>query len=266
MTAKPIKKPNKRTDLAAELIRPRIKKIDELISVTTVTVNEKTSAAVGKPAGIYTSAVSPIVADGNADSYPRLVRAIAGILKKYIGKAKKILVAGLGNPEMKADSLGAEIVKFVSPGEKIKAFLPNVPAATGIESFEMIRAVTRETEPDAVIAADALCAASVKRLGSVFQVSDSGITPGSGVGNARAELSASTLGVPVIGVGVPCVVYSRTIAAESGGNGKAAGEIILTLSEIDRVARDCGAVIGEAINLAANGLTKNSCANSGKVL
>ena len=266
MTAKPIKKAYKRTDLASELVRPRVKKIDELISVTTVSVSAADAEKIGKPEGVYTSAVSPIVAEGDTISYPRLVRALARVLEKYIGGAKKLLVAGLGNPEMKADSLGAETLRFAATGEKIKTFLPNVPAATGTESFDLIRAVVREIGPDVVIAADALCAASVKRLGTVFQVSDAGITPGSGVGNSRREISAKTLGVPVIGVGVPCVVYSRTIALETGGDGKTAGEIILTLGEIDRVASDAGAVIGEAINVAAGVVPKNSCFNSDKVV
>lgn len=266
MTSKTPKKVLKRTDLASELVRPRVKKTDEWISETTVEVTAEDSAAIGKPAGIYTSVVTPAVVRNAVDIYPRLIAAMAKILKKYLKGATDVLLVGLGNPAMKADSLGAETAARAIVGKKIKTLLPSVSAATGIESFDVIRAVTREIGPKAVIVADALCAASGKRLGTVFQISDAGITPGSGVGNARREISRATLGVPVISVGVPTVIYARTVAREAGGDGKAADELIFTLSEIDRVARDSGTVIGEAINAALGATGENSCARADKVV
>ena len=266
MNLKTPKKGLRRTDLASELIRPRVIKTDEWISETTVAVTASDAAAIGKPAGIYTSVVSPAVLRNAPDIYPRLIAAMSKILRKYLKGANDVLVIGLGNPAMKADSLGAETVSRATVGGKIKTLLPSVSAATGIESFDVIRAVTREIKPKAVIVADALCAASGKRLGTVFQIADAGITPGSGVGNARREISHSTLGVPVISVGVPTVVYARTVAREAGGDGKKADEIIFTLSEIDRVAKDAGGVIGEAINAAMGATRENSCARADKVI
>ena len=266
MTLKTPKKALKRTDLASELVRPRVKKTDEWISETTVEVTAEDAAAIGKPAGIYTSVVSPAVVRNAAAIYTRLIAATAKILKKYLKGATDVLLIGLGNPAMKADSLGAETVARAIVGKRIKTLLPSVSAVTGIESFDVIRAVTSEIKPKAVIVADALCAASGKRLGTVFQITDAGITPGSGVGNARREISRSTLGIPVISVGVPTVIYARTVAREAGGDDKKADELIFTLSEIDRVAKDAGTIIGESINAALGATGENSCTRADKVV
>lgn len=265
MAGKTLKMTLKRTDLASELLRPRVKKIDEKISVTTVVVKESDVPTIGKAAGRYVAAVSDVAINGDTAAYPRLVRALSDVLKGYFRGTGTVLAVGLGNPSMSADSFGAETIRRVRAGGRLKTLIPSVSAVTGIESFDVIRAVTREIKPKAIIAADALCAASNNRLGTVFQVSDAGITPGSGVGNARREISRATLGVPVISVGVPTVIYSRTVAREAGGNEKAVNELVLTLGEIDRVAADCGLIAAEAIN-AAFGTGENSCAPHEKVL
>ena len=110
MNLKTPKKGLRRTDLASELIRPRVIKTDEWISETTVAVTAADAAAIGKPAGIYTSVVSPAVLRNAPDIYPRLIAAMSKILRKYLKGANDVLVIGLGNPAMKADSLGAETV------------------------------------------------------------------------------------------------------------------------------------------------------------
>ena len=136
----------------------------------------------------------------------------------------------------------------------LAAVAAGVVGSTGVESAELIRALVREIEPGFVIAIDALASRSAQRLGKTVQIADTGITPGSGVGNARAELSRQTLGIPVIALGVPTVVDAGTLAADLSGR-EPDGDLelermMVTPREIDTLAADTGKVVGYGVSLA----------------
>ena len=158
----------------------------------------------------------------------RFTRALSG---KEINNDFCILVAGLGNLDITADSVGPLTAKKITVTRhlrnmapqiyedlgvcEISAFLPGVLGQTGIETLELIRGAVENSEPDIVIAVDALAARSCERLATTVQLSDSGINPGSGIGNLRKAISYETLGVPVISLGVPTVVDSSTLVYEA---------------------------------------------------
>lgn len=160
----------------------------------------------------------------SADSLTEVVAeqlraCLARRLHDGINVQTKILVVGLGNVDMTADSLGARTVKKITvTGHlceadkcRIYAFSPGVLGDTGIESARSVRGVVAECSPDAIIAIDSLAAKAPERLISTVQISDNGISPGSGIYNTRREISERTMGVPVIAIGVPTVVDSATL-------------------------------------------------------
>ena len=170
-----------------------------------------------------------------------------------IGKDLSILVVGIGNSKITADAIGPEVVDKITVTRHIKeldlalfnslktctisAFAPNVLGKTGIESSEMIRAAVNKISPDALIVIDALAARSVERLARTIQISDTGITPGSGIGNTRNELSSTTLGIPVIAIGIPTIVDSATLALdflESAGISDISDEITSSLDAMEK--------------------------------
>jgi spore protease len=153
------------------------------------------------------------------------------------------------------------------------ALAPGVLGITGIETYDVLAALVDRIKPGAVIAVDTLASGSTARLASAFQIADSGITPGAGVGNRRLRLSRETLNVPVIAIGVPLVVYASTIANEvfeeyfrarkrdtrraAAERATAAllGDAIVTLKDIDVAVKECAAILALAINMAVHGLT-----------
>ena len=180
---------------------------------------------------------------------------IKELIRKFEVKDKdlSILVVGLGNREVTPDSLGPcvadhlsvtrHIVKEygkyaigVDDAPMISAVVPGVMGQTGMESAEIVRGIVSETNPDVIIAVDALAARNSKRLNRTIQIADTGIHPGSGVGNHRNGMTMETLGVPVIGIGVPTVVDAATIvndtmenfirALESSDSLKGVGEVL----------------------------------------
>ena len=142
-----------------------------------------------------------------------------------------VFVTGLGNAELTADALGPDTVSKLTATRHLRehelplyreigcsalsAFAPGVLGQTGIETLELLRGAVRSVKPDLVVAVDALAARSCKRLASTVQLSDAGIVPGSGVGNHRTAITADTLGVPVIALGVPMVVDSSTLVYDA---------------------------------------------------
>lgn len=174
-------------------------------------------------------------------------KELLGLCESLCGRAPGadlgVMVAGLGNADMTADAVGPETALRVPATQHLREFevglyealgcsavtviAPGVLGQTGVESAELLRGAVRAARPDLVIAVDALAAKSCERLGRTIQLSDSGITPGSGVGNERRALTKATLGVPVISVGVPTVVDSSTLvweALEKAGMTSADGE------------------------------------------
>lgn len=204
-----------------------------------------------------------------------IVKALGELLKKNnYKKGNRILAVGLGNEKMTADSLGPitvdglQISRHILDNNPIKMLrkMPNISAikssvsgVTGLQSFDIITGVIEKTKPDFVIAIDTLACKGVSRLARAVQLSDEGIEPGSGVSNAKTKLSLESLGIPVIAVGVPFVIYVRDIIKEYMKNG---GEIVktdghlhslvVTAKEIDVDVYDYAYVISSAINKALN--------------
>lgn len=253
-----------RTDLAVESYESADKtvidgvKIEEHNSVTTVTViNEKGAQAIGKPVGKYiTCDVDSFV--NNTDIFDGRLDRLAKILKSLLPeKMDSVLVAGIGNLDITADALGPITNNYVLSTRHLKnteifkdfdffcvsSISTGVLGDTGIESAEIVKGIADIIKPSCVIAVDALAASSAERLGTTVQLSNSGIAPGSGVGNHRFELSQATLGIPVVSVGIPTVVSTSVIKNDSSDE-----MMFVTPREIDRVI-DCGAkLIGMSIN------------------
>ena len=203
------------------------------VRVTTVRIETENGAAVmGKPVGNYITLEAPKMAEAD-ESYHReisgkLMEVLEGCLpEKEDGQS--ILIIGLGNRNVTPDALGPLVVehlditrhlvkeygKYALDGEAdrlVSAVVPGVMGQTGMETVEIVRGIVEETEPDFVIAIDAR---SVRRLNRTIQIADTGIAPGSGVGNHRNAITEETVGVPVIAIGVPTVVDAATIVGDS---------------------------------------------------
>ena len=182
-----------------------------------------------------------------------------------------MLVVGLGNREVTPDALGPEVVgnlritrhvvkeygKAAFEKEKVhmvSGIVPGVMAQTGMETLEIVRGVVEETQPDVVVAIDALAARSSKRLNRTIQISDAGIHPGSGVGNHRHSLTRETIGVPVVAIGVPPVVDAATIVYDAVRDRNAVppglNSMFVTPKDIDETIKHLSFTISEALNIA----------------
>ena len=218
--------------------------------------------AVGKPVGRYLTMDVTRWRDQGADAFQNCVAALGACLdlllkdKQTSGEA---LIVGLGNRLVTPDAVGPRCTDHVivtrhllrHDPEQFAGFFPvaalatGVLAATGVESGEVVAAVAEQIRPGFVIAVDALAARSAQRLCNTIQLSDTGIVPGSGVGNARAALNERTLGVPVLAVGVPTVVDGGSITGDESLNG-----MFVTPKDVDALVGDLAKVIGYGINAA----------------
>lgn len=200
------------------------------LTVTKIEVTNKNGEeALGKPKGRYITIEAPNIKYSTTD-YEDACSEIAQNLSELIGEIsdKPILIAGLGNKEITPDALGPAVMSgliitrhmknanyFGDEFSTVCAVAPGVLGTTGIETASIIKGVVDEVKPGVIIAVDALAARSVDRISTTIQLSDTGISPGAGVGNRRDGLNRETLGVPVIAVGVPTVVDASTIARDS---------------------------------------------------
>ncbi len=217
-------------------------------------VSPEGAKVIGRPEGTYVTIETERLRENDLELHEKVIDILTQELGKMLSpyKKKDVLVAGLGNRQVTADSLGPLTVERVLTTRHLKnsvprelrnalgtvsSLAPGVMGQTGIETGEIISAVVKEVHPAAVIAVDALAAASVERLNTTIQLCDTGICPGAGIGNRRQELSRGTLGVPVLAIGVPTV----TDAGESK-------EVYVTTKDMDAVVRRLSRVIGSAIN------------------
>lgn len=205
----------------------------EIFTTTVMIETENGARAMGKPVGTYITLEAPNMSSPDEGYHREISEELAKHLRDLIGEScRSILVVGLGNREVTPDALGPEVIGNLNitrhmikeygrlPKEfqtkwEISAIVPGVMAQTGMETVEIIRGVVEETEPDLVIVIDALAARSTKRLNRTIQITDTGINPGSGVGNHRNAINREVLGVPVIAVGVPTVVDAATIVNDT---------------------------------------------------
>lgn len=261
------------------------------IKVTRVMIDTKNGAkAMGKPMGTYVTMEAPNMQEPDEDYHREIAEELAEQLKRlipYVDREQSILVVGLGNRDVTADALGPHVVDNlfvtrhvvkeygkaaynVSRMHLISSIEPGVMAKTGMETAEIVKGVVEETKPDALIVIDALASRSVRRLNRTIQITDTGIQPGSGVGNHRNALTQESLKIPVIAIGVPTVVDAATIVGDAlerltkecqdtdrsvhlGEYPKTfaeLGNMYVTSKDIDAVIKRLGFTLSEGINIA----------------
>ena len=234
-----------------------------------------------KPRGTYITMEAPNLIVPDEDYHREISQELAHHLKEQ----QSVLVVGLGNRDITPDALGPRVIQNLKitrhivkeygkagMGEEkvhlVSSLVPGVMAQTGMETMEIIRGVIAETKPDVVIAIDALAARSMKRLNCTIQITDTGINPGSGVLNFRTGLNQESLGIPVIGIGVPTVVDAATIvhdaiahlleSLEEAEMEEFLGELItprlhsmfVTPKDVDETVKMLSYTISEGLNMA----------------
>ena len=273
---------NVRTDLAVEahsLWRESAGETGELAGVETAEqelegmmltevriTGEEGERALGKPRGTYlTLDISPFWRR-EAESFRRTAEAVAQTLAPLLPEEGPVLAAGLGNRAMTPDALGPLCVEHLLVTRHLGETLPLRPVAalaagvlgtTGMEVAEWVRGAAERVKPAAVVLVDALAARELDRLCNTVQVSDTGLVPGSGVGNHRMALNRESLGTPVISLGVPTVVDAETLARDMLGDEEEAAalqgrgrRLFVTPDSIDAKVRDLAKLVGYGLNLA----------------
>ena len=229
-------------------------------------------AALGKPAGSYRTLDLTAFWQRGDGFFDRAVRAVGQQVKELTPDSGPVLVVGLGNRAMTPDAVGPLAADSVlitrhlidampqhfSGFRPVAALRPGVLGTTGVESAEAVRGLVDRLHPSVVIAVDALASRRVGRVCCTVQFSDTGIIPGSGVGNHRKAVNARTLGVPVIALGVPTVIDG---AALCGDEDAPPSGLFVTPQDIDRRVRELGRLIGYGVTLALQpGLTPEDAA------
>lgn len=256
--------------------------------ITRVFITTKNGAkAIGKPMGRYITIEAPDMAEADEGFHREISKELSRQLHYMIpdlDKEKSILVVGLGNRDVTADALGPEVIDnlcitrhiLLEYGKaaynkdhvhSVSSLSPGVMAKNGMETAEIIKGVIEQTRPDLMIVIDALAARNIRRLNSTIQLTDTGILPGSGVGNHRSALTRESLGIPVIAIGVPTVVDAATIVRSaldllSPGSGlfdpdepnaqktfQDLNNMYVTNKDIDETIKRLSFTISEALNM-----------------
>lgn len=212
------------------------KKEGEDIIITKVVIDtQKAAKSLGKPKGNYITIEAEQMMEEDTGYHREISRVFSEQLKSFLPENYsncKVLIVGLGNREVTPDALGPKVLdhlfitrhliqeygKYLLEFDhccSVSGIVPGVMAQTGMETVEIMKGVIEETKPDIVIAIDALAARSIKRLNRTIQITDTGIVPGSGVGNYRNAINREHLGIPVIAIGIPTVVDAATIVADT---------------------------------------------------
>lgn len=261
------------------------------IRVTRVEITTKNGArAMGKPMGTYVTIEAPGMLEPDEGFHREVSDVLAEQLAKIIpgaGQEQEILVVGLGNRDVTADALGPHVVDNLcitrhivreygkaaynrDRMNQVSSMEPGVMGKTGMEAAEIIKGVVEQTGPDVIVAIDALAARTTKRLNRTIQITDTGIHPGSGVGNHRNALTRESMGVPVIAIGVPTVVDAATIVMDAfekllDGTGEAdkreyleecrnalaeLHNMYVASKDIDAVIKRVSYTVSEGINMA----------------
>lgn len=241
-------------------------------------INENGEKTMSKPQGKYITLESDKIYS-STNKTNAFISLLSAELKKLLPKKGSVLVAGLGNSKITPDALGPMSVSLIFATRhlsnelketlglthlrSVSAIVPGVLGTTGIETAEIISGVVKKAKADAVIVIDALSSRSTFRLGTTIQLTDSGISPGSGVGNHRNEISQKTLGIPVIAIGVPTVVDGATMVIDTLQSNninslskeqlsliKESSAVMVTPKDIDELIKRCAEIIAMAINLS----------------
>lgn len=241
---------NFRTDLASERrdiykkankleneidgIESEQQEIDDNLKIERVFVtNENGEKAVGKPKGTYVTIDIKNLKIAREEEIQKasdtLTNELGKILDNHITRKEEILIVGLGNIYVTPDSLGPKVINEIDITRHIIKYMPEVLdentrnvcaiapgvlGTTGMETLEIVKGIVENVKPKLLIVIDSLASRSIERISSSLQISDTGIVPGAGVGNARAELSVNTLGIPVIALGIPTVVELATLVSD----------------------------------------------------
>ena len=258
------------------------------IQITTVKILTENGAKVmRKPVGTYITMEAPNMAVPDEEYQTGIAEEVAEYLKEVLKLDKEdytALVVGLGNRDVTPDALGPHVVEELrvtrhiiresgkyamdeKEAHMVSAIAPGVMAQTGMETSEIVKGIVEEIKPDFVIAIDALAARNTKRLNRTIQIADTGINPGSGVGNHREGITKETLGIPVIAIGIPTVVDAATIVRDTMENLLATIEtsdkyeainqliaphlygMFVTPKDIDETIERLGSMIAEALNI-----------------
>lgn len=206
----------------------------------------------------------------NADTIPYDIENQINIIDKFSTELKSyfkecnmenILIVGLGNRHISADSLGAKVAKNIIVTRhipeiknlrKVSVIVPSVLGLTGIESYDIISSVVDKIRPTLVIAIDSLCASSYTRLGTSFQINNASIIPGGGVQNARKKLDAKSLNADFVSIGVPLVIYANTFCDYPS---KSLNHLIVTLKDIEETSHICAKIIAYSLNIAIHDIS-----------
>ena len=233
-------------------------------------VSERGAREMGKSRGTYLTLEAPGLASPDEDYHREVSEMIADLLRELTGTAESVLVAGLGNRDVTPDALGPQAVSNLmitrhlirEYGREmmgmddccvVSGIVPGVMAQTGMETSEILQGIIDETRPDLLIVIDALAARSTRRLGRTVQITDTGIQPGSGVGNHRGSLTKESLGIPVIAIGVPTVVEAAAIVYDAQGNCEKMpphlNGMFVTPKNIDEMIKQLSFTLSEALNM-----------------
>lgn len=268
-----------RTDLAVEMIDENAKSLPKGIrrklrkssacSITEIIVTDAIAGLrIGKSKGRYITIETDRLSM-SPDDFDEQVDNIAAEITNLKGADRKTaLIVGLGNSDITPDALGPLVISQIIATRHlhdalpaghdlqklnpVSAIAPGVLGQTGIEVAEIVRTLCQEIKPDCIIVIDALACSDVSRLGTTIQLSDTGISPGSGVQNRRKELSETTLGIPVIAIGVPTVVDMHTIVENITGNppDKHLPNMMVTPRDVDKLIERSARLIAYAVNKA----------------
>ena len=250
---------------------------------------EEAARALEKARGTYITLSHSALAQCPAEERADMARAIAEALGRLLPSFGDVLVVGLGNRRMTADALGSRVLEDLLvtrhlrdiPDESLHgrlrgvcAVAPGVLGVTGLETAEVVQGIVEHVRPAAIVAIDALAARESSRICTTVQITDTGIRPGSGVGNHRAGLTQETLGVPVIAIGVPMVVYASVIARDALSllledigmdesehaqamdtligklTNQGMGELVVTPREVDELVGRVSRILADGLNLA----------------
>ena len=255
---------------------------EDTVRVTHVQITTKNGAkAMGKPIGTYITLEADNLTEPDEDYHREVSEVIAKQLRALLPdfkEEKSILVVGLGNRDVTADALGPEVIDHLNitrhmlrqfghaaysceKVNEISSIVPGVMGKTGMETAEIVRGVVDSTKPDVIVVIDALAARSTRRLTRTIQITNTGIQPGSGVGNHRHSLTEESLGVPVIAIGIPTVVDAATIVNDAIGHLHQDDpqlqnifhdmhNMYVTAKDIDSTIKRLGFTLSEALNMA----------------
>ena len=233
--------------------------------------SDEGARCIGRPCGNYDTLslgrMDLLSDDEIADATEEIAKKLCQAVDNVNAVPDRILVVGLGNRNLTPDSIGPKTASKIKPTMHIREFdedmfdalecseiailCPGVSAETGMEAAEIVRGISRRIIPDVIIAIDAIATRSTERLGSTVQISDTGLFPGSGIGNYRSALTEDTVGFPIISVGVPTVIDSRVFGSDNESDGICAeGAMLVSPKEIDEIVETASKIIGCAINQA----------------